>query len=80
MRRILIVDDEINVLHALQRTLRYCLIEDKLQIEIYTDPQLALSRSREAIFDMVIADYRMPEMNGADFLRTRCANESDRSD
>lgn len=68
MRRILLVDDEINVLHALQRTLRRSVVEDKLQIEIYTDTQQALARSREVAFDIVISDYRMPEMNGVEFL------------
>jgi len=69
MRRILLVDDEINVLHALQRTLRQSVADDKFQIEIYTDPQQALARSREVAFDIVISDYRMPEMNGVDFLK-----------
>lgn len=69
MRRILILDDEINVLHALQRTLRHSLAEDQPQIEIYTDPQQALARSLEVAFDIVISDYRMPEMNGVDFLK-----------
>ena len=69
MRRILLVDDEINVLHALQRTLRQSVVNDELQIEIYTDLQQALARSREVAFDIVISDYRMPEMNGVDFLK-----------
>ena len=69
MRRFLLVDDEINVLHALQRNLRQILTDEQLRIEIFTDPKQALARSSEVAFDIVISDYRMPEMNGVDFLR-----------
>lgn len=68
MRRILLLDDEINVLHALQRTLRQCFPAD-LEIEIFSEAEKALLRSAEIDFDLVISDYRMPEMNGVEFLR-----------
>ena len=58
MRRILLIDDEINVLHALQRALRGCLPVDQLQIEIFTDPEQALLRCGETDFDVAVADYR----------------------
>ncbi|HJW57658.1 MAG TPA: response regulator [Burkholderiaceae bacterium] len=70
MRRFLLVDDEINVLHALQRTLRHHVHEKDLHIELFTEPQKALERCVEAAFDLVISDYRMPEINGVDFLKT----------
>lgn len=69
MRRFLLVDDEINVLHALQRMLRQNVHEDDLQIEIHTDPKQALMRCGEIAFDIVISDYRMPQMDGVDFLK-----------
>lgn len=68
MRRLLLLDDEINVLTALQRALRQCLGSD-LKIETFTDPEQALLRSAEVPFDVVVSDYRMPGMNGADFLQ-----------
>jgi DNA-binding NtrC family response regulator len=70
MRRILLLDDEINVLHALSRQLRNCFTGIDLQIEIFTDPEQALLRSGETAFDVVISDYRMPAINGVDFLKT----------
>lgn len=70
MRRLLLLDDEINVLQALQRTLRQCFPGADLQIETFTDPELALLRSGEAEFDIIVSDYRMPSMNGVDFLKT----------
>lgn len=71
MKRLLLVDDEINVLHALQRALRQCLasVED-LRIEVFTEPEQALLRSGEVAFDVIVSDYRMPGMNGAEFLAT----------
>ena len=68
MRRILLLDDEANVLHALQRALRQCLDASDVRFETFTDPEAALLRSGEVAFDVVLSDYRMPGMNGAEFL------------
>jgi two-component system probable response regulator PhcQ len=70
MRRVLLLDDEINVLHALQRSLRQCFSGVDLRPEIFTDPEQALLRSAEVRFDVVVSDYRMPTMNGVEFLKT----------
>jgi len=64
MTRILLVDDEQNVLHALQRELKDCY-----EIEAFCDPAEALLRSKAASFDLVISDYKMPDMNGIQFLK-----------
>ncbi len=69
MRRILLLDDEINVLQALQRTLRQCMPAGELTIEVFTDPEAALLRCADVSFDVAVSDYRMPGMNGIDFLR-----------
>jgi YesN/AraC family two-component response regulator len=68
MRRLLLVDDEINVLHALQRSIRQCAFEEEMQVEIFTDPLSAIARSKEIAFDVVIADFRMPQLNGVEFM------------
>lgn len=68
-RRYLLVDDEINVLHALRRTLQQHVREENVRVEIYTEPRHALARMREVSFDLVVSDFRMPFMNGIDFLR-----------
>ncbi len=69
MRRLLLLDDEIHVLQALQRELRQGLAAENLKIETFTDPEQALLRSGEAVFDVVVSDYRMPGINGIDFLK-----------
>jgi DNA-binding NtrC family response regulator len=64
MNRILLVDDEQNVLNALRRE----LIND-YEIEAFNSPFDALLRSKEVAFDLVISDYKMPLMNGIQFLK-----------
>ena len=71
MRRLLMLDDEINVLHALQRTLRQCDFAAELRIEIFTDGQKALDRMANITFDVILSDYQMPNMHGIAFLK-RC--------
>ncbi len=63
MHKILLVDDEENVLNALRRELR-----GLYEIETFSSAGEALKRCRETPFDLVISDYQMPEMNGVQFL------------
>lgn len=69
MRRILILDDEPSVLSALRRTLRAAFAPDDVVIEAFDEPEAALLRAGEQDFDIVISDYRMPGLNGADVLQ-----------
>ena len=64
MYRILLVDDEQNVLNALRREL-----QGEYEIEAYTNPAEALQRCHAARFDLVVADYQMPDMDGIQFLK-----------
>src|SRR3989339_448201 len=64
MYRILLVDDEQNVLNALRREL-----QDEYEIESFSNLAEALKRCHDVQFDLVIADYQMPEMNGIQFLK-----------
>ncbi len=72
MTRIMLVDDEENVLRALRRALHVPTVsEDAFYIvEMFTSPQQALARAAEGmLFDIVISDYRMPGMDGVAFLK-----------
>jgi two-component system probable response regulator PhcQ len=69
MRRYLLVDDEINILNALRRSLHPHMLEENVRIETYTEAQQALLRMHEVPFDLVISDYRMPRMDGIAFLK-----------
>jgi DNA-binding NtrC family response regulator len=69
LRRILVVDDESNVVKAVTRELSSPpFIRYRYQVEGFTDPQQALDCAKEQSFDAVISDYRMPGMGGLEFL------------
>ena len=68
---ILLLDDEPAIPHALARTLRRGTADGlwpALRTEIFTDPRAALARALEQPFALAISDFRMPDMNGAQFL------------
>lgn len=65
--RILFVDDEVSVLNSLRRGLRlHCR---DWQVEFCSSPSEALKLMPEFDPWVVVSDKRMPEMDGADFLR-----------
>lgn len=63
--RILLVDDEPNVLKALQRVFR----EENYFIATAENGQVAMEMLRTEIFQLMISDYMMPLMNGAELLK-----------
>ena len=68
MFSILMLDDEPHVLSALRRTLRLPLGET-VTMELHHNPHEALARVGEQAFDLVMSDFRMPTMDGIQFLR-----------
>jgi len=69
MLRIMLVDDESNVTNALRRTLTRSLQGKAVDIETFDDPRQALARAGEVDFSVVVSDYRMPPMDGVEFLK-----------
>ncbi|MFZ2852747.1 MAG: ATPase, T2SS/T4P/T4SS family [Rhodocyclaceae bacterium] len=63
--RILIVDDEPGILKALTRTFR----SEAYEVLTAGDSKEALERLTEAPVHVVISDYMMPGMNGAELLK-----------
>jgi len=64
---ILIVDDEPEVLEALEMVLRSAGLF-KSNIITETDSMAALALLEKKNFDLILADYKMPVMNGIDLL------------
>jgi len=62
-RKILLVDDESNLLDSLAVTLR------KFDVETESDPRRALERLKTENYAIVISDMRMPGMDGVELLR-----------
>jgi response regulator RpfG family c-di-GMP phosphodiesterase len=64
VERLLVVDDEAPILHALQRTFEAA----GYQVTACADPAEALARLKEKPYQVLSADYMMPGMSGAEFL------------
>lgn len=72
MYRVLVVDDEANILSAVRRVLASIPVDqldgERLTVDTSQDPREALERCNEENYDLVLSDYRMPGMSGVDFL------------
>jgi YesN/AraC family two-component response regulator len=73
---ILIVDDEKEVLNALSTTLKRAK-QFKSDIVTAENPERALDFLKERDFDLVLSDYKMPGINGVDFLKEVKNNHPD---
>lgn len=59
-RRILVVDDEPDIVTALQIGLE----AGGFDVDAWIDPELVLSDFRPDLYDLVLVDIRMPKMDG----------------
>jgi CheY-like chemotaxis protein len=60
--RVLVVDDDPGVLKSLE-----LLLSDDCDVTVCDSPQEALTVATNTAFDVIVTDYRMPHMNGAEF-------------
>lgn len=82
MSRILIVDDEDSILKSLKRLLRLapCTYGNKtftLDVHAFNSPTAALEAAGKLEFDLFMSDYRMPVMDGIEFLMAAKALQPD---
>lgn len=82
MSRILVLDDETPILNALRRLLTRapCMAGDtvySLHVDCFTSPAAALVQAGAVSYDLVLCDYRMPEMDGVQFLKAFRAMQPD---
>lgn len=77
MNRLMMVDDEENVLRALRRVLERSKDLAPLEFECFTDPRAAMARLSEAPFDVVMSDYRMPSVDGVTLLSHALVEQPD---
>lgn len=65
MTRILLLDDETNILTALKRLLR----KEDWQIDAFADAEDAISALQANSYSVIVSDYKMPVMDGVSFLQ-----------
>jgi DNA-binding response OmpR family regulator len=65
-KRILIVDDDVDVTTTFKVAIEDSNIDVNKRIEVYTsnDPVLALSEFKPNFYDLLLVDINMPHMNG----------------
>lgn len=62
IKRILLVDDEPDVIYAIKRVLE----DIGFIVDSYGDPILALTNFKPGLYDLLLLDIKMPNMNGFD--------------
>jgi len=67
MATILIIDDQLTSRQILQQLVS--TIEENLTVEAFANPLEALEWTSGNHTDLVLVDYKMPEMNGIDFIK-----------
>ncbi len=63
-RRVLVVDDEVNICNALRRSLR----KEGYEILVANEPAQGLEILKTEKVDLVLSDHLMPNMTGLEFL------------
>ncbi len=65
LRRILLVDDEVDVISVFKMILEM----NGYEVDSYTDPKIALDHFKPNLYGLLLLDIRMPIMNGFELYR-----------
>jgi DNA-binding response OmpR family regulator len=65
--RILIVDDEPDIARLFKLGLER---QGGFEVDVYNDPIIALSNYKPGIYDLLLLDIKMPEMNGLELYQS----------
>ncbi|MEZ0117370.1 UNVERIFIED_ORG: two-component system response regulator CiaR [Heyndrickxia coagulans] len=63
--KLLIVEDNVSLLESMKR-----MLEDEFEVETATDGEEALYLAQQNIFDIILLDVMLPEMDGFSILKT----------
>jgi CheY-like chemotaxis protein len=64
---VVVVDDRVTNRNVLTRLA--ASVEEGLQVKAFASPQAALEWTQDTMPDLIITDFKMPGMDGADFTR-----------
>lgn len=63
MKRIMIIDDELDILDVLER-----FLSRKYSVDTFTNPNDALNAANDTKYDLILTDVMMPQVSGFDIL------------
>lgn len=72
-KRILIVDDDANILRSFESYLK----EEGFYVDSFINPKEAMNKFKPGFYDLMLVDIRMPIMNG--FELSRIIRDTDKS-
>jgi DNA-binding response OmpR family regulator len=62
----LLVDDELDIIFSLKLFLE----ENGFEVDAYNDPSLAITNFKPGLYDLIILDIKMPQLNGFELYKT----------
>ena len=65
INHIFVVDDEPDIISLIERG----LVKNGFKVDAFTDPVEALSHFKPNLYDLLLLDVKMPEMNGFELYR-----------
>jgi len=65
--KIILVDDEGDLLQQAKIFLER--LDDELQVDTFTSPEMALNKIEEEDYDAVVSDYQMPDIDGLELFK-----------
>jgi DNA-binding response OmpR family regulator len=71
--RVLLVDDEPDIVYLVKVGLE----RSGLEVDVYTDPVIALQNFKRGLYQLLILDIKMPNMDGTELL-SRIRKEDDK--
>jgi DNA-binding NtrC family response regulator len=66
LKKVAIIDDELEILNMLERLIGR---EKHVEVRVFSNPENALDEVKDGVFDLVMLDIMMPQMDGIDFLK-----------
>lgn len=67
-KKILVIEDDEDVRYLIGESIKSSLSDD-IEIEAYEDAETALARCQQEKYDLIITDFKLPKMDGFDFIK-----------
>jgi DNA-binding response OmpR family regulator len=66
LKKVAIIDDELEILNMLERLVSR---NNSIEVRVFSNPENAIEEVKNGVFDLILLDIMMPQMDGIDFLK-----------